>query len=230
MAGLERGVDLRTRCSPTRIVKQLGPSSTGASTRRARSRARFVDRVRGRFEHGLDRREERLMSLSPRAVRLGLPTPLHPRPALGETLGVEVWFKRDDLTGQGLGRQQGPRPSSTCSPTRSSRAATAWSLVLGPQSNWAMLAALAARRRGLSPYLVFYGGPVTATGNLCSTELAGADVRFTGDPTALRWTARWRSWRSSDAGGRHAVRRTARRRDAAGLARLRPAGWSWPIS
>jgi D-cysteine desulfhydrase len=44
-----------------------------------------------------------------------------------------------------------------------------------------MLAALAARRCGLDPYLVFYGPPVRPTGNLLLDELTGADVRFTGE-------------------------------------------------
>ena len=38
-------------------------------------------------------------------VPLGIwPTPLHPAPRLSAELGVEVWFKRDDLTGFGLGQ------------------------------------------------------------------------------------------------------------------------------
>ena len=37
-------------------------------------------------------------------VRLGtLPTPLVPAPRLSAELGAEIWFKRDDLTGLGLG-------------------------------------------------------------------------------------------------------------------------------
>ena len=37
-------------------------------------------------------------------VRLGtFPTPLQPAPRLSEATGIEIWFKRDDLTGLGLG-------------------------------------------------------------------------------------------------------------------------------
>jgi D-cysteine desulfhydrase len=43
-----------------------------------------------------------------------------------------------------------------------------------------MLAALAARCAGLDPYLVFYGDRVPAGGNLLLDDLAGADIRFTG--------------------------------------------------
>ncbi len=51
----------------------------------------------------------------------------------------------------------------------------------GPSSNWAMLAALAARTRGLHAVLVMYGDPVTPVGNLALAELAGAEIVFTGE-------------------------------------------------
>lgn len=44
----------------------------------------------------------RLLGL-PRVPLATLPTPLHPAPRLSEAIGVEVWLKRDDLTGLGLG-------------------------------------------------------------------------------------------------------------------------------
>lgn len=122
---------------------------------------------------------EQLVSL-PRVQLVVAPTPLVPAPRLSAALGVEVWFKRDDLTGQGLGGNKvrgleyllGDALAHGCD-----------SLVTGagPQSNWAMLAALAARRCGLTPYLVFYGSPVAVTGNLLLSRLSGADVRYTGE-------------------------------------------------
>lgn len=114
-------------------------------------------------------------------VRLGtFPTPLHPAPRLSAALGVEIWFKRDDLTGLGLGGNKvrgleylladAERHGCDCLVTGG-----------GPQSNWAMLAALAARVRGLDAVLVGSGGPVPPTGNLALAVQAGAQVRFTGD-------------------------------------------------
>jgi D-cysteine desulfhydrase len=45
------------------------------------------------------------MNLSdfPRLPLVLAPTPLVPAPRLSDAVGVEVWFKRDDLTGRGLG-------------------------------------------------------------------------------------------------------------------------------
>jgi D-cysteine desulfhydrase len=120
-----------------------------------------------------------LLSL-PRAPLVTGPTPLHRAPRLSEAIGAEVWFKREDLTGLGLGGNKarvleyllGDALAGGCD-----------CLVTGagPQSNWAMLAALAARRYGLEPYLIFYGSPAPVTGNLLLDHLAGADVRFTGE-------------------------------------------------
>jgi len=117
----------------------------------------------------------------PRTPLAATPTPLQPAFRLGEALGVELWFKRDDLTGLGLG---GNKVRALEYLMADALAQNCDCLVTGagPQSNWAMLAALAARRCGLDPYLVCYGSPVAPSGNLLLDELAGADVRFTGDP------------------------------------------------
>jgi D-cysteine desulfhydrase len=52
----------------------------------------------------------------------------------------------------------------------------------GAQSNWAMLAALAARRVALDPFLVFYGDPGPVVGNRMLVDTVGAEVSFTRDP------------------------------------------------
>lgn len=114
-------------------------------------------------------------------VRLGtFPTPLHPAPRLSAELGVEVWFKRDDLTGLGLG---GNKVRTLEYVLGDAARAGADTLITGggPSSNWAMLAALAARTRGLDAVLVMYGDPVPARGNLALAELAGARIEFTGE-------------------------------------------------
>jgi D-cysteine desulfhydrase len=126
-----------------------------------------------------DRLVNRLSSL-PRVPLLPGPTPLVPAPQLSDELSVEVWFKRDDLTGQGLGGNK-VRGLEYLLGDAIARRCDTFITGAGPQSNWAMLAALTARRCGLSPYLVFYGEPVTATGNLLLTELTGADIRYTGE-------------------------------------------------
>lgn len=115
-------------------------------------------------------------------LRLGTtPTPLEPAPRLSRAAGVEIWLKRDDLTGLGLGGNK-VRALEYLLADATARGADCLVTGAGPQSNWAMLAALAARRCGLDPFLVLYGDPSPRTGNLLLDHLAGADVRFTGDP------------------------------------------------
>ncbi|HZX08229.1 1-aminocyclopropane-1-carboxylate deaminase/D-cysteine desulfhydrase [Kribbella sp.] len=121
----------------------------------------------------------RLRSLPRVPLVLGS-TPLVPAPRLSAELGVEVWFKRDDLTGQGLGGNK-VRGLEYLLGDAIAQGCDSFVTGAGPQSNWAMLAALAARRCGLSPYLVFYGQPVHASGNLLLSTLTGAEIRYTGE-------------------------------------------------
>jgi len=116
----------------------------------------------------------------PRVPLVVAPTPVVAAPRLSAELGVEVWFKRDDLTGQGLGGNK-VRGLEYLLGDALARDCDCLVTGAGAQSNWAMLAALTARRCGLTPYLVFYGSPVRATGNLLLCELVGADIRFTGE-------------------------------------------------
>jgi len=111
------------------------------------------------------------MNLSnlPRLPLVLSPTPLVPAPRLSQAIGLEVWFKRDDLTGRGLGGNKvrtleyllGDAQASGCDVLVTGA---------GPQSNWAMLAALSARAAELEPHLVFYGDPTPASGNLLLTQ------------------------------------------------------------
>lgn len=116
----------------------------------------------------------------PRVPLVAEPTPLQHAQRLSKALGADVWFKREDLTGLGLG---GNKLRMLEYLVGDALAAGCDSLVTGagPQSNWAMLAALAARRHGLDPYLVYYGAPSRPEGNHALAELVGAEVSFTGD-------------------------------------------------
>jgi len=106
-------------------------------------------------------------------------TPLEFASRLSEQVGVEIWFKRDDLTGRGLGGNKvrtlefllGDAVENRCD-----------SLVTGagPQSNWAMLAALTAIAAGMEAHLTYYGTARKATGNLLLARSAGAHIHFTG--------------------------------------------------
>ncbi|MFC6239551.1 1-aminocyclopropane-1-carboxylate deaminase/D-cysteine desulfhydrase [Longivirga aurantiaca] len=116
-------------------------------------------------------------------VRLAtLPTPLHPAPRLSDRIGVEVWFKRDDLTGLGLGGNK-VRGLEYLLADALAQGCDHLVTAGGPQSNWAMLAALAARTRGLGSTLVSFGDPPREgpVGNHALALLAGARLHFTGD-------------------------------------------------
>ncbi|WKE69191.1 1-aminocyclopropane-1-carboxylate deaminase/D-cysteine desulfhydrase [Streptomyces sp. WP-1] len=115
----------------------------------------------------------------PRLPLVNAPTPLQPAARLSAVLGTEVWFKRDDLTGVGLG---GNKVRALEYLIADALRDGCDSLVTGagPQSNWATLAAVTASRHGLEPHLVYYGPPVAPVGNHALAELVGADIRFTG--------------------------------------------------
>jgi 1-aminocyclopropane-1-carboxylate deaminase/D-cysteine desulfhydrase-like pyridoxal-dependent ACC family enzyme len=118
----------------------------------------------------------------PRVRLATLPTPLHHAPGLSRMLGTEVWFKRDDLTGFGLGGNK-VRGLEYLLADAGHHGCDVLVTGGGPQSNWAMLAALAARTRGLDCALVSFGtapaGP--PAGNQALAVLAGAVLHFTGD-------------------------------------------------
>lgn len=109
------------------------------------------------------------------------PTPLHRVPRLSRELGVLVLFKRDDLTGVGLG---GNKLRGLEYILADLRAHGCDSLVTGagPQSNWTMLAALACLRCRIEPHVVCYGAAAASEGNMRLLRWLGIDVRFTGDP------------------------------------------------
>jgi D-cysteine desulfhydrase len=109
------------------------------------------------------------------------PTPLHLAPRLSHELGVPVLFKRDDLTGVGLG---GNKLRGLEFLVADALAQGCDSLVTGagPQSNWTMLAALTCLRYGIEPHVVCYGrGEAEPQGNMRLHRWLGVDVRFTGE-------------------------------------------------
>jgi D-cysteine desulfhydrase len=94
---------------------------------------------------------------------------------------MEIWLKRDDLTGLGLGGNK-VRGLEFLLADALARGCDHLVTGGGPGSNWAMLAALAARIHGLGATLVCYGDPVPAVGNMALASMAEAEIRFTGDP------------------------------------------------
>lgn len=118
--------------------------------------------------------------LSQPRIRLGtFPTPLQSAPRLSEAVGVEIWLKRDDMTGLGLG---GNKVRGLEYLLADAQRLGCDHLVTGggPGSNWAMLAALAARTRDMDAVLVCYGDPVPPVGNMALAASVGTEIRFTG--------------------------------------------------
>ena len=111
-----------------------------------------------------------------------LPTPLHSAPRLSEELGTEVWLKRDDMTGLGLGGNKA-RPAQFLLDDARERGADHLVTGGGPASNWVLLAALGARRRGLRVEAVLFGdgrGPEPGCLRLLR-RLPGVRITFTGE-------------------------------------------------
>lgn len=117
----------------------------------------------------------------PRVSLAALPTPLELRPGLSEAVGVEVWVKRDDLTGLGVGGNKARKLEYLVADARA-QGADVLVTAGGPQSNHTALTALAAGRAGLGSHLVHYGNPPAgpSQGNRVLSELAGAQVTYTG--------------------------------------------------
>ncbi|MGH8998617.1 MAG: pyridoxal-phosphate dependent enzyme, partial [Acidimicrobiia bacterium] len=180
MAGRDAGVDFRAALLASHdVTAALGADELDAALDPAAdtgSAGAYVDRV-----------VRRSGSLATRAgvarQRLAfLPTPLHPSPALSAELGIEVWLKRDDLTGFGLGGNK-VRILEYLLGDAVARGADVLVTGGGPGSNYVALAAAGAARLGLGCVAVLYGDPPKSEpANLMLARRAGAEIRFTGDP------------------------------------------------
>lgn len=118
----------------------------------------------------------------PRTPLATLPTPLVPAPRLSDAVGVEVWIKRDDLTGLLLGGNKARKLEFLCGEAQAQGADT---LVTGGGggSNHVQLTAAAAARLGLGCVVVCYGSaPSPEPLGLRLARRLGAEVVFTGSP------------------------------------------------
>ena len=112
-------------------------------------------------------------------VALGLfPTPIQKLENVSRRFGANVYLKRDDLTGLGLGGNK-VRKLEFLLADAMAQGAEAVFTTGGAQSNHAMLTAAAANRLGLKPILILKQRGVTARrGNQLLEHLMGTDVRF----------------------------------------------------
>ena len=122
------------------------------------------------------------MSSAPERVRLArLPTPVERLERLSERFGVEIWCKRDDLTGAELSGNKVRKLEFLLCDALARDARTVVTCG-GEQSNHARATALACARLGLRSVLLLRtddpSRPPRLEGNLVLDRLAGAEVRW----------------------------------------------------
>ena len=112
-------------------------------------------------------------------IRLGLlPTPIHKLDNISRLLGKNVYIKRDDLTGLGLGGNKIRKLEFLLADAKAQGAEIVFTTG-GAQSNHAMLTAAAAGKLGMKAILVLKKRGVTdRVGNQLLEHLMGTDVRF----------------------------------------------------
>ena len=112
-------------------------------------------------------------------VALGLfPTPIQKLENVSRRFGANVYLKRDDLTGLGLGGNKVRKLEFLLADAKAQDAEVVFTTG-GAQSNHAMLTAAAANRLGMKPILILKQRGVTARrGNQLLEHLMGTDVRF----------------------------------------------------
>lgn len=112
-------------------------------------------------------------------LSLGLfPTPIHRLDNISAMLGANVYIKRDDLTGLGLGGNKTRKLEFLLADAKQKGAELVFTTG-GAQSNHAMLTAAAAGRLGMRCILILKERGVTeCLGNQLLEKLMGTDVRF----------------------------------------------------
>ncbi len=118
-------------------------------------------------------------SYPPRVDLARLPTPLQPLKRWSEKLGVDLWIKRDDLTGSVLSGNKVRKLEFVLAEALSQRADTVITCG-GEQSNHCRATAVAAAMAGLHCRLLLRTAdpscPPPLEGNLLLDRMAGADI------------------------------------------------------
>ncbi len=118
-----------------------------------------------------------------------LPTPCHKLDRLSKDLGMEIYCKRDDLTGFGLGGNKTRKLELLVGEALEHGSDT---LVTcgGVQSNFCRLTAAAGVAAGMQVHLVLGGArPEKETGNLILDRLLGADIQHVSSSNWNDWEA-----------------------------------------
>ena len=112
-------------------------------------------------------------------LSLGIfPTPIHRLENISRLLGREIYIKRDDMSGLGLGGNKTRKLEFLLADAKAQGAEIVFTTG-GAQSNHAMLTAAAAGRLGMKAILVLKKRGVTdCVGNQMLERLMGTEVRF----------------------------------------------------
>ncbi len=114
----------------------------------------------------------------PRVPLAILPTPMHRLDNISRILGTNVWIKRDDLVGVGLGGNKVRKLEFLLADAKEKGAEVVLTTG-GAQSNHAMLTAACAKKLGVTPILILKKRGVTERkGNQLLEYLMDTDVRF----------------------------------------------------
>ncbi len=120
----------------------------------------------------------RSLDTFPRIPLGAFPTPIQRLDNVSRLLNTNVYVKRDDLTGLGLGGNKVRKLEFLLADAKAQGAEVVFTTG-GAQSNHAMLTAAAAGKVGLTPILILKKRGVTARlGNQLLEYLMGTDVRF----------------------------------------------------
>jgi len=116
----------------------------------------------------------------PRVSLANLPTPLERLERTSDLLGVDLWVKRDDLTGSALTGNKVRKLEFLCGEACSPEVGADTLITCGAvTSNHARATAVAAARLGLRSFLVLRGTePAVPDGNLLLDRLVGAETMF----------------------------------------------------
>ena len=107
-----------------------------------------------------------------------LPTPIQKLENISRILGTNVWIKRDDMTGIGLGGNKVRKLEFLLADAKAKGAEVVFTTG-GAQSNHAMLTAACAKKLGMTPILILKKRGVTERkGNQLLEYLMDTDVRF----------------------------------------------------
>ena len=114
----------------------------------------------------------------PRIPLAVLPTPIQKLENISRILGTNVYIKRDDMTGIGLGGNKVRKLEFLLADAKNKGAEIVFTTG-GAQSNHAMLTAACCKKLGLTPILILKKRGVTdRKGNILLEYLMNTDVRF----------------------------------------------------